>query len=390
MDGIELKLSPEKLQRYVQEMLETDKLQLGDWTCSRLGWKASNAVTGGLYRAAGTARLYGWEVTWSLIVKVIVPVTETDDPGHYSYWKREALAYRSGALEQLPDMVRAPRCFAVEEQADGSVWLWLEDVPFSAAPPWTLIRYQQAARLLGRFNGAYLNGWPLPDEPWLCTGWLASWVEACDRYDNGAALTEENWRSPLLRQLLPSGMFRRYEAFHQARPLLLQGLQSLPRVLTHNDAWPPNLLLTDDGGMVVIDWAFVGIAGVGEELGRLYGLMLHSDPSLAEARHDRLPEQLFESYLAGLRLSGREGNRDQARFGFMAAAGLRCGMVVAKLMDDIGANSTHEAAAAQEAAATSKAKAQARCGIALRLLRMAEEAESLLPVICRKSGVPDF
>ena len=34
-----------------------------------------------------------------------------------------------------------------------------------------------AARHLGSFNGAYLTGWPLPEQAWLRVDWLRSYVE---------------------------------------------------------------------------------------------------------------------------------------------------------------------------------------------------------------------
>ena len=67
------------------------------------------------------------------------------------YWRREALAYQSGMLADLPDFVRAPGCYGVSEQADGA-WIWLENIVEAAGPTWTLEHFQQAARHLGRFG----------------------------------------------------------------------------------------------------------------------------------------------------------------------------------------------------------------------------------------------
>ncbi|WII38179.1 hypothetical protein [Paenibacillus thiaminolyticus] len=56
----------------------------------------------------------GRTLPWSFVVKLVIP-SAAAEPGHYSYWKREALAYQSGLLEELPG-IRAPRCYGVEEQ----------------------------------------------------------------------------------------------------------------------------------------------------------------------------------------------------------------------------------------------------------------------------------
>ncbi|MDF2961470.1 MAG: aminoglycoside phosphotransferase [Paenibacillus sp.] len=364
LNNQELNISEEKLHGYVQKIIKLDEFELGEWSCNRLNWKASNEVTGGLYRLAGAAVTKGGTVPWSVILKMVVPVPNADNPGHYNYWKREVLAYQSGVLEKLPKMVRAPQCFAVEEREDHTVWLWLEEVTDSTGSPWTKIELETAVRLLGTLGGAYLTGEPLPDEPWLCKRWLASWVEECDRYDDGSALIEDTWRAPALSRLFPAGMFGRYKEFHQTRALLLDGLRQLPRMLTHNDAWPPNLFLQANSRLVAIDWAFVGIAGLGEELGRLYGLILHMGGGAAAD-----PDSLFEPYMAGLKEAGWHGDPDLVRFGFTASAGIRCGMVVPKLVDRLSKRNNEDLL-------TDEMKERSR--IAVQLLELAEEAQVLL------------
>ena len=65
------------------------------------------------------------------------------------FWRREALAYTSGLLNGsvLP---RAPSCRGVFERADGTVALWLEDVP--PPPAWTPELLGSVAHGLGRMQ----------------------------------------------------------------------------------------------------------------------------------------------------------------------------------------------------------------------------------------------
>ncbi len=110
----------------------------------------SNPATGGLYRVAGTGQQNGLSRPWSLILKIAqlaedAPQGWGSDLLHFGYWKREALAYESGILENLGTNLRALRCFEVEEQSDGSVWLWLEEIPGSDQASWPVARYGQAA-----------------------------------------------------------------------------------------------------------------------------------------------------------------------------------------------------------------------------------------------------
>jgi hypothetical protein len=361
----DLILPEDKLYECVQKMTGINELKLGEWSCNQLGWNATNAVTGGLYRVTGDAWGKDKPLQWSLILKIVVPARNFDDPRHYNYWKREVLAYQSGVLENLPSMIKAPRCFAAEEQEDQTVWLWLEEVSNQVRSIWTQEDYLTAARILGTFNGSYLTGEPLPDEPWLCKRWLSSWIEECDKYDDGMALISDTWKNPLLSELFPANMFERYQEFHKRRLFLLDGLMNVPRVLTHNDAWPPNLFLQGKNNMVAIDWAFVGIAGVGEELGRLYGLILHmAVGSIIDAG------SLFNHYMAGIRDAGWNGDSAIVRFGFTASAGIRCGMVVPKLVEQITKRKNEEGL-------TEEMKVWG--SIAFQLLELAEEALSLHP-----------
>jgi hypothetical protein len=133
---------------------------------------SSGAATAGVYRVSGTANDRDIRRDWALVLKIIRPAAAAWNPAareidHPIYWKREALAYQSGMLDDLPGGIAAPRCLAIEERADESCWLWLEQVEDSYGSRWPLAQYAQAARALGRFNGAYLAGRALPAYPWL-------------------------------------------------------------------------------------------------------------------------------------------------------------------------------------------------------------------------------
>jgi hypothetical protein len=177
----------------VQQIIGQAGFHINNWTCTSLGWNASNTVTGGLYRVSGDALYGGAIIPWSMILKVVRPVPEANSPSHYNYWKREVLAYQSGMLDTLPGFVRAPRCFSVTERQDGTIWLWLEEIADSTVGEWSLIQYSDAARLLGSFNGAYLSGTPIPDYEWLCRSWLRSWVEECSKYVGSFHRHETTW-----------------------------------------------------------------------------------------------------------------------------------------------------------------------------------------------------
>jgi thiamine kinase-like enzyme len=52
------------------------------------------------------------------------------------------------------------------------------------------------------------------------------------------------------------------------RETFLSWIERAPRTVCHLDLWPRNVF-DDDGATVLIDWAFVGIGAVGEDVGNL-------------------------------------------------------------------------------------------------------------------------
>jgi len=297
---------------------------LGSGTVEVVDWDTEQIYAGGtrarIYRYSGEAREGGKTVPWSLILKVERPQADLDDPSHPQYWKREALAYQSGLLDDLLGELTAPRCLAVVEQPEGDVWLWLEEVADDIGSNWPLEHYGLVARHLGQFNGAYLAGRPIPSQSWLSRGWLRSWLSpVAEVIDQLPSALEQ----PLGRRWLPGNDCEALMHLWNTREVFLKVLDRLPQTLCHRDAFRRNLFARggEDGGYetVTIDWADLGPGPVGEEIVPLVlGTLRFLDLELAQARP--LDHIVFEGYLDGLRDAGWRGDPREVRLGFTAGA----------------------------------------------------------------------
>ena len=154
----------------VQSALNSETVEVINWDYEQLHAGAGEWTA--VYRFAGQGRDQGQTVPWSLILKTLHPQVPGDDPSAWNYYKREADAYQSGWMNDLPGGLAAPRSFGVIEHADGTCWMWLEDVTDEIGSHWPLEHYGVVARHVGQFNGAYLSGRPQPAWPWLSSGWL--------------------------------------------------------------------------------------------------------------------------------------------------------------------------------------------------------------------------
>jgi hypothetical protein len=288
----------------------------GEWRAARLS-RVGPDGEGGVWRLAGG--------DWSLVLKVVVRHARADrggdlvdEPGHFFFWRREPLAYASGMLDDLAG-VRAPRCYGVEERPDGSYHLWLEDVADDAGG-WTIERYALAARHLGRFNGAYAAGRPLPEHRWLHTGfgplWRAESEEAVAPFRRA-----DTWADPRTRALLPGDDGRRVLAAWDDRRVLEELADAAPTTLCHYDAFRGNMAAAGDE-TVLLDWEYVGLGAFGQEAGHLTTESLFA-AHVPGDEADALDAAVFAGYLAGLADAGWRGDARAVRRAYCASASRR-------------------------------------------------------------------
>lgn len=307
----------------VHRQLGREHAAIVDWTCHRLTSGGGEGL--GVWRVAGHAVKDDSLQPWSLILKGSAPPELGTLPSARNWPQREMEMYRSGLLVDLPGGIRTPTCYGEIEHPDGSVWLWLEDVADGADGPWPLDAYGRVARHLGQFNGAYLTDRPLPENPCLSRSWLREWVE-----DAGPSVAELASVSdhPLVRQIYPSHVIEAFARMWADRHMHFAVLDQLPQVFCHLDAFRRNLFIRQgpDGTeeTILIDWAFAGIAGVGEELAPLIAASVWlMDVPIEDAQ--QLEAVVLKGYSKGLRDTGWRGDSDLVRRGYGIATRLRYG-----------------------------------------------------------------
>jgi hypothetical protein len=257
------------------------------------------SATAGIWRVYAGAR--------SAVLKLLAP----DDgahahwqagaaPEHWYYWRREALAYESGLLDDLRGGVRAPRCLLVHARDDGRVALWLEDIGSRAAVDWPLEEYAIAARRLGHAQGTFVRE-GVPTDDWLSQHWLRQYLD--QRADLLRALVDDDtWRGQRVAEVFDRDTVARARALHDQVAHHLDALDRTARTLCHFDLHPKNLF--DDGAnTTVIDWAFVGRGSIGDDPATLIADAVF-DFHVAPDDVDALHALVVDGYANGLADAG--------------------------------------------------------------------------------------
>jgi hypothetical protein len=346
----------------------------------------TSPARGGVYRIDGTGRTRGELRPRRLVLKVLRPLPEDlldrvreRAPADFDAiveavrWDREALAYRSGLLADLAPGLVAARCYRLEERPDDGFWLWLEDVG-DGHDRWTVDDFARAAHHLGRFNGAYVVGRPLPDFPWLSRDSLWPHVRFLAAESWAAVSSPNNWRSPLARAVFPSPPIDRFARLRDDLELFGAALRRLPQTFCHHDAHQDNLFFRAEG-MAAIDWQVSGLGAVGEELGHLVGycMKLYALPG---ARIGELDRAVFDGYVEGLRAAGWGGDAGLARLGYLASFVPRMAMNVPQL--NLLADEARLAAVGRRRGLSPIEIARHHAAITHYLLDLADEARGLI------------
>jgi hypothetical protein len=313
-------IDPAILTDVVRQDQRSSSFEITEWSVQRLSDKGIMNPDGlWLFSGEGHGN-YGSRV-WSVVLKVFQCPEEETPLSDLWYWKRELLWAQSGLPENLPERIKAPSFYRLDETPEGA-WLWMEHVESHHSAPWGLDDYAFAARQLGYWNGIFVTGKPLPAQPWLARQHYRSWLSGVN--------PEKDWQFSLHQKYISDDIRHRYDQLWTEREMFYNVLETLPQTFSHFDSQRRNLFIRqgENGSdeLVLIDWALCGLGPVGSELCALVGmsaLVLEWPPSAVV----QLEAIAFANYLQGLREAGWSGEADLVRLGYVAWLAMWIGVV---------------------------------------------------------------
>jgi len=313
------------LTKIVRKDQNNPDLVLLDWTVEPLSHEKIIETTGGLFCFSGQSQSTHGIQAWKVVMKCINnPKESHQDLREWAYWRREILAFQSDFLEQLPPGVRAPRFYGMMEN-ENDVWIWIEHIQETTGKQWSLDYFQRTARQLGRFQGMYLNKIPLTDYPWLSQSFFRSaWDENGFWLDFMNPVSKENaWQSPIVQGGFDERQKSRVLQLLSEKEHFFDVNDHLPQVLCHYDAHRRNFMWsrssqTGEEELIGVDWAFIGIGALGNDLGQLVGTSMFFfdyDPTDAET----LETALLDGYVAGIADNGVMIDARLVRLGYLVS-----------------------------------------------------------------------
>ena len=295
----------------VSDLLGRRALELTDVQVDEVAYDIPAITTAARHWVSGTATTVEGPEPWRMFVKHIqawarhplfqhVPEEFRELAVAGVPWHTEADVYRSDLADRLPTGLTMPRAWDVTDLDELSAAIWIEAV-HARDVTWDLDRYRRAAYLMGRLAAS-------PTVAPLAALRTIEWDLGI--YTSGRLrvqvvpmlMTDEIWQHPLCSAFDSELRERMRAAASRAEQLAAEG-DALPRLTSHGDACPNNLLDDGSGDVVLIDFGFWGAAPVGFDL----QCLLVGDVQIGKRSASTLAETdetIIPAYVEGLRAEG--------------------------------------------------------------------------------------
>jgi hypothetical protein len=309
-----------QLAAMVADLLHEDRVELGDVRVEPVDYDLPAITTAARWWVSGTARTPAGVAPWRVFVKHVqswerhpffafVPEEFRELAASGVPWRAEPSVYRSDLGDRLPDGLSLPRALGVFDLDELSAAIWVEEVPTRPAM-WDHERYARAASLLGRLSGSPRVA-PLAELRGLQWS-MSTYAYGRLSIDVVPMLEGDDvWQHPLCGAY-DEELRDRLRAAGRCSPELAVEADALPRLVSHGDACPNNLLAGENDELVMIDFGFWGAAPVGFDLSQL----LVGDVQIGRRSADDLAdvdELILTAYLEGLRAEGCDVREEQVR-----------------------------------------------------------------------------
>jgi hypothetical protein len=294
--------------------------EVATWALTPSTYPVENMTTHCLARLAGTLTD---GTDWSVFVKTLQPASDSPvwafipEQFHQEVledldWLGEPRIYRSPLAARLPEGLRMPAVYAIEESPN-RITIWMEDV--AGHDRWDLDRYRRASVALGRLAGR----WP-EDRAVVELGLERRVIDRLFfgkvRNADLPALAEDAfWADPLVAAAADPALRGDLARLAEVIPALLGRLSALPHAMAHGDAAPDNLREPGDGTVVAIDWSYGNIAPVGSDLAQLLAGRAESGHLEPDELAD-IGEVLVAGFLRGLSDEGVEADPNEVEAAF--------------------------------------------------------------------------
>lgn len=298
------------------------------WASEPLGHRVENLTTSRLDRVKltlddGSALTV---VAKTLRPASAAPAFDSIPPEHHQqvlrdlHWLDEPAVYRSGLGAALPEPMRMPALYAVDDTADNLITIWMEDV--DDVVPWSIDRYRRTAQALGALAGRWTGRIAAEEFGMHERSLERLFFGKITHFDIPFHADDAFWADPHVAAAVDDRHREDLVRLADAVPELLAQLPTLPAGVCHGDATPDNFREPGDGTVVALDWSYGHVGHVGSDLGQL--LVGRFESGVAEV--DEIPAiatAILDGFVDGLAAEGSTVTRDDVRAAWATSFAVR-------------------------------------------------------------------